>query len=357
MDQEEFIKRLLDDKGRMRVPGGLLTTKGMQDYVGSVPAITGMLFFKDAHLPEVREAICDCFEEYEAIAKEHLTWLWRDEPPEGPDKYAYAKAPSIRKMMKALHEDHLVSYCYISGEKPHDAGEWEFQVLGRRAWQARMSRTGTSYLRFAVPLSYVEEHPTAFQAMFVSFARKLKVLHGYGGHSLVLSAVRAHDNEPFEAYMADKQLSLDIGQPMRAAKKAFTGIKTVSWLTAINYEMVKRVDGLSAIRSELPMNWFALYDYGDGIVIQAGREPVAAPTDAPKPALLVLPDMLLKDVRMPEMASPHDNSVHGEPRITGYLAEQWLKRLDVPDDQLLEYKAKLLKEPKLTKETTLPDRL
>jgi hypothetical protein len=341
----------------MRIPGGLLTRKGQQDYVGSVPAITGMLFFKDAHLPEVRDAICACFEEYEAIAKEHLTWLWRDEPPEGPDKYAYAKAPPMRKMMQRMKENDGVGFYYTSGEKPHGAGEWEFQVNGWRAWEAKMPRYGACHLRFSLPLLYVEEHPTAFQAMFVGFARRLKALHGYGGYSLVLSAVRSSDNEPFEAYMSDKLFGLDIGQPMYAADKAFTGIKTVSWLTAINYEMVKQLDGLSAIRSELPMNWFALYDYGEGIVIQAGPKPEAAPTDTPKPALLVLPDMLLKDVRMPEIEALHHNSKDGEPRITGWLAEQWLKRLDVPEDELLEYKAKLLKEPKLTKESTLPDRL
>jgi len=63
--------------------------QGPQGYVGTVSAVTGTLFFNCAHLPEMREAICACFDEYEAIAGHHLTWLWRAEPPEGPDKIAY----------------------------------------------------------------------------------------------------------------------------------------------------------------------------------------------------------------------------------------------------------------------------
>ena len=55
----------------------------------------------------------------------------------------------------------------------------------------------------------------------------------------------------------------------------------------------EKIGGLSAIRSELPMDWFALYDYGAGLVIQAGPKPEAAPADQPKPARLVL----LGDVR------------------------------------------------------------
>lgn len=350
------IQLMREHPEKMRVLGGLLTKQGPQDYVGSVPAITGTLFFNDAHIPDVREALCACFDEYETIAKEHLTWLWRAEPPEGPDKFAYAKAPPMRSMVKRMNENDLVSFAYISGKQPHEAGDWEFKVFGRRGWEAKMVVRGTSALRFSMPLLYVEENPTAFQAMFLSFARRLKAIHGYGGHGLVLSAVRMSDNQPFEAYLANMLNGLDVGHPVGGATHAHEGIKTVSWLTAVNYEMVEKVGGLSAIRSELPMNWFALYDYGAGLVIQAGPKPEAAPADQPKPARLVLPNMVFKEVRTSKV-SLHYASKEGEPRIIGWGAEQWLKRFDVDDGELMAYKARLLNEPKLTTTTTLPDRL
>jgi hypothetical protein len=350
------IQLMREHPEKMRIPGGLLTKQGPHDYVGGVPAITGTLFFKDAHLPEVREAICICFDEYEAIAKAHLSWLWRAEPPEGPDKTAYAKVKPMRDMMKRMDEDDLVSFIYISGKEPYDAGDWEFQVFGRRGWEAKMVVRGTSALRFSMPLLYVEENPTAFQAMFVNFAKRLKAIHGYGGHGLVLSAAREEDNQPFEAFLADKLNGLDVGEPVGASRTAQEGIKTVSWLTAVNYEMAEKIGGLSAIRSELPMDWFALYDYGAGLVVQAGPKPEAAPTDQPKPARLVLPNMLFKEVRAPKV-SLHYASKEGEPRLVGWGAEQWLKRFDVEEDELMAYKARLLDEPKLISDTTLPDRL
>lgn len=342
---------------KMRIPGSLLTKQGPQDYVGSVPAITGTLFFVDAHLPDVREAICTCFDDYEAIAKSHLTWLWREEPPEGPDQIAYSKAKPMRDMMNGLDEDDLVSFTYTSGAQPHDAGEWEFDVSGMRGWEAKMVVRGTSALRFSMPLLYVEENPTAFQGMFVRFARRLKAIHGYGGHGLVLSAVRINDNQPFEAFLADKLNGLDVGHPVGGATHAHEGIKTVSWLTAIDQNLLKLVGGINAIRSELPMDWFALYDYGGGLVIQAGPTPEAAPVDVdPRPARLVLPNAILRPLRSPKV-SLHYASRNGEPRIIGWAAEQWLKRFDIPKEELLTYKAKLLNEPRLTIETTLPERL
>ena len=351
------IQLMRDHPEKMRVPGGLLTKQGPQDYVGSVPAITGTLFFNDAHTPEVREAICACFDEYEAIAKQHLTWLWRAEPPEGPDKFAYSKAPTLHQMMKRMDDGDLVAFTYTSGKQPHDSGDWEFDVFGRRGWEAKMVVRGTSALRFSMPLLYVEENPTAFHAMFVSFAKRLKAIHGYGGHGLVLSAVRISDNQPFEAFLADKLNGLDVGHPVAGATHAHEGIKTVSWLTAVNHEIVEQIGGLSTIRAELPMDWFALYDYGSGIVIQAGPKPEAAPVDTdPKPARLVLPNMLFKEVRALKI-SLHYASKNGEPRLIGWGAEQWLKRLDIEDHELMAYKSKLLDEPKLTEFTTLPNRL
>jgi hypothetical protein len=246
----------------------------------------------------------------------------------------------MRKMVRSLGENDLVGFTYISGEKPHDAGDWEFDVSGMRRWEAEMVVRGTSALRFSMPLLYVEQHPTAFQALFVSFARRLKAVHGYGGHGLVLSAVRLNDNQPFEAYFSQMLHGLDVGHPVAGASHAHEGIKTVSWLTAINWEMVEKIGGLSVIRSELPGQWFALYDYGAGVVIQAGPKPEAAPTDEPKPARLVLPNMLLKPLRT-QKVKLHYASKDGEPRIIGWGAQQWLQRFDVPEENILAYKAKL----------------
>jgi hypothetical protein len=68
--------------------------------------------------------------------------------------------------------------------------------------------------------------------------------------------------------------------------------------------------------------------------------------DVPLPARLVLPNMLLRPVRTPTVRLQFASS-ESEPRLIGEAAEQWLTRFDVPPDQLMAYKAKLLDEPKL----------
>lgn len=361
-NMDTFMAEWEKNHGHLEMPGALLMKYGPEDYVGATIAVRGTLYFKGSHTPEVREALCKCFDVYQAIAKHHLKWLWRDEPPSGPNKFAFPKAPELRAMVKKMDEDHNFGFTYTGGEKAHDASPWLFSTFGRPAWEARLGTRGPDSLIFSVPREVIDENPTLFQKLFVEFCGLLRAEHGHGGFALNLSAVRVEPNEPTEAFMVPKMAGLDAGSghligglPGRDVEHHLV---TVGWLTAINQAMVEKVGGLFTLRSELPASWFAKYDYGSGIVIQAGPEPEIAPVELdPKPSIYVLPAMALKEVRLMADLSLHYGSKDGEPRLTGLAAKEWLTRFDVPDEELMHYKTKLLNEPKLTKETTLPGAL
>jgi hypothetical protein len=344
------------------LPGAMLMKYGPEKYVGATLAVRGTLYFHGSHTDAVRAAICECFDLYESIAKDHLTWLWREEPPEGPDKYAYPKAKPMWEMLKRMTKNDCVSFAYIGGEKPHDASPWLFWVSGLREWEVKQGDNGLDSLQFSVSRKFLEEHPAEFQTLFVAFARLLKAEHGHAGFAFNLSIVRKHENESTEAVMASKMAGLDAGSAVLVAGRHKIGIanhiKTVGWLTAINTSIVDAVGGMSTLRSELPRDWFAQYDYGKGIVIQAGPEPEVAPVELnAKPAIYVLPNMALRKIRIEKIESLHQGSVNGEPRLSGTAAERWLQRFDIRDSELLAYQAKLLTEPRLTPETTLPGAL
>ncbi len=359
---DEFMAEWAKTHDHGVMPGAMLMKHGPEDYVGATICVRGVLYFKGSHTPEVREALCKCFDAYQAVAKDHLAWLWREEPSDGPDKYAYAKAPSMRAMVKKMDEEDRFSFAYVGGEKPHDASPWLFHASGLRAWQAKLGWKGLDTLLFSFPREVVEKNPTLFQKLFVDFARLLKIEHGHGGFALNLSLTRREPNEPTEAFMASKMAGLDAGSMGLIGSWHEEGIDdhivNVGWLTAINKAMLDKVGGLDRLRSELPADWFAKYDYGNGLVIQAGPEPEIAPTELDaKPAIYVLPAMALKDVRLQDNDDLHFGSKDGEPRLTGLTAKQWLRRFEVPEGELMRYKTKLLSEPKLNKENTLPDAL
>ena len=68
----------------------------------------------------------------------------------------------------------------------------------------------------------------------------------------------------------------------------------------------------------------------------------------------MLAAMTLREVRLMADLSLHYGSKDGGPRLAGLAAKEWLSRFDVPDEDLIHYKAKLLGEPKLTDATVLP---
>lgn len=340
----------------VEVPGGLCTRRGPLDYVGCVTAISGTLFFKDAHTPAVREAISDCFDEYVFRASPEFTWLFREDPPEGSTGQApFEGSAQLTKMLEALEPNNPVSFHYTSGKKERDAGPWEFHVIGQPAWRAATGRWGLCGLRFSVPLSFVNQYPDAFRDLFVRCAQHLRATHGYAGHSLVLSPLRYEENQTFETVVASKFRGFDAGGLVAGAASAHLGIKSVGWLTAINSSYLEklRVD-LSEV---LPEQWFGIHDYDAGVVIQAGPWPEAAPVDEPLPARLVLPDMLLQPLRTPQPRLHYASADPSELRLIGPAATQWIARLDVPVEQLAEYRARLLDEPKLPEPPPPPIKL
>lgn len=356
----DLAEELAKQPKLLEMPGNLLMKGGPEDYIGAVLCVRGTLYFREAHTPQVREVLCQCFDEFKQVAEPNLTWLWRESPPKGKPLIAYKGVKPLREMMLEMDEDDHLSFSYTNGKNAHDAGDWLFDIYGKRGWQAKMG-DGLSVLEFSVPLLYQEKNPLIFQQFFMSFARRLNPEQGYAGLALNLSPTRRDDNEPTEAFMAQRMPSLDVGTAaLLANRPAFkqTKIKTVSWLTLLDHDRLEQVGGLEALRLQLPSSHFAFYDYDAGVVIQSGAHPSGGDGEDPKPAAYVLLNHALKSIRYETLGSLHGGSHDGELRLVGWSADQWLKRLDVDDDDLPGWQDKLLKnEPYLDTANTLPGRL
>ncbi|EOD9096255.1 TPA: type VI immunity family protein, partial [Pseudomonas aeruginosa] len=162
MEQEfNLADELAKQPNVLEIPGNLLMKGGPQDYIGAVLCLRGTLYFKEAHTPLVREALCQCFDDFKRLAEPHLTWLWREEPPEGKPLTAYGDAKPLREMLASMDEDYPLSFYYTSGKQSNDAGAWYFEFFGQAAWESKMG-DDLSVLEFSVPLLYQEQNPLGF---------------------------------------------------------------------------------------------------------------------------------------------------------------------------------------------------
>ncbi|MFG6665740.1 type VI immunity family protein [Halomonas sp. HNIBRBA4712] len=357
----DLAEELSKQSGLLEIPGNLLMKGGPEDYIGAVICLRGTLYFKNAHTPEVREALCQCFDAFKRLAEPNLTWLWREEPPEGSPLTPYAEARSLREMLSHMNENYPLSFYYTSGEQPNDASDWYFDVFGQAAWEAKIGYD-TSAVEFSVPLLYHEQHSLDFMRLFQYCARLLDAEHGHAGHAFNLSVTNLGENEPTEAFMAERMPGLDAGTAgLLANRPEFkqNKIKTVSWLTLLNQARLEAAGGLKSLQDQLPDSHFAFYAAGSGVVIQSGAYPyIAGDAEGAKPAPYVLLNHLLKSIRCETVGDLHGGSRHGELRLTGWAADQWLKRLDVDEQEIPAWRTRLLEqEPRLDSSNSLPERL
>lgn len=358
LSPQEYVDVLRANPEKMSFPGAMLTRGGPKPYIGAMIAITGTLYFRNGYTEHRRSAIRECFTAYAELAHSQLRWLWRDEPLCGPPCQAYGESRSLEVLLGSLNENSTVNFQYSSGQNREDASPYTFYVNARPAWKAK-KKPSVDVLRFSLPYLYVVEQPTVFQKLFVDFASRLQALHGHGGFGFVLSPSEWDVNEPTEAMLAPMAAGVDVGEPLFMSSMLRPNtMKSVSWLTAINKEMLGAIGGLPALRSELPSDWFALYDYGNGVVIQAGNEPdvVATSLDA-KPPLYVLPNVLIKSFRSTEHMLHIAGSNFGEPRLHAIAGDAWMERFDIPRESLPYYKARLLAVPPLKTTHVLDRRL
>ncbi|MGU7774003.1 type VI immunity family protein [Burkholderia sp. MR1-5-21] len=362
MTDKAFIEYAKAHQHEALIPGGALEPTAKRDYVGAAVVVRGALFFRNAADPAVRNAIAQCYEQYREIAKDKLKWLWQD--GKEPVKL---KGGNLPASIFTTQSDKAALTAYVtSGDNAADAGFWHFQVFGQQRWREERPHAGLNTLTFSTSLLYVAENPAAFQKLFVDFARRLNAVSGYAGYAVNLSLAKTAENVPTEYQLAKQMIALDVGEPLLQAARLRNGIKTVGWLTALNAELLGKAGGLNMLRNELPPNWYALYDLNGGVVIQAGRRPesgssVEGDEDGPPvpPANYVILNAAVKAVRVPTVWQLQVGQAGSASPFFATTAESddWLRRYDVPDEQLVEYKAKLLQTPALEGEYTLPDRL
>lgn len=151
---------------------------------------------------------------------------------------------------------------------------------------------------------------------------------------------------------------IDVGDPMRSnVRKLYTKIKTVDWLNALDAELVRAVGGTSSLA--LPPNWFARQPLRDGgLIIQAGVAPMSGVSNgtgipvAP-PAAYVLLNHALRQIVADTLDTLQDGTLDSTAPLlnTVVATEAWLRRFNVPDDQINGYWVELHKTPKLSPST------
>ncbi|MBR8082496.1 DUF3396 domain-containing protein [Burkholderia vietnamiensis] len=351
------------------MPYGLYEPPHRKGITGAALVVRGVLYFRNGSSPEVRKALVNCFEQYSAMIEEYhhasevaaglepsktgpLRWLYA----EGEDPTAYDPS-GFERLAKSVPPNETMAVAMTSADHKLATGFYDFTVFALSDWKAERKR-GLDGVSFTVPRAFLVHRPARFQAMFNAFAQALPTVHGHAGFAVNVPPMGRRPNEASEYFYARRfGPGIDVGDPMRSnVRKLYTRIKTVDWLNALDAELVREVGGASSLA--LPPDWFIREPLGDGgLIIQAGAAPETGISDGPgKPVLPPAAYVILNQALRPIVADTIDTLQDGTldstaPLLSTVVAtEGWLRRFDVPEDQINAWWVELHKTPKVTDE-------
>ncbi|WP_186197583.1 DUF3396 domain-containing protein [Burkholderia gladioli] len=351
------------------MPYGLYEPPHRKGITGAALVVRGVLYFRNGSSPEVRKALVSCFEQYSAVIEEYhhasevaagqepsktgpLRWLYA----EGEDPTAYDPS-GFERLAKSVPPNETLAVAMTSADHKLATGFYDFTVFALSDWKAERKR-GLDGVSFTVPRAFLVHRPARFQAMFNAFAQALPTVHGHAGFAVNVPPMGRRPNEASEYFYARRfGPGIDVGDPMRSnVRKLYTTIKTVDWLNALDAELVREVGGASSLA--LPPDWFIREPLGDGgLIIQAGAAPETGISDGPgKPVLPPAAYVILNQALRPIVADTIDTLQDGTldstaPLLSTVVAtEGWLRRFDVPEDQINAWWVELHKTPKVTDE-------
>ncbi|KMY85871.1 Phage protein [Candidatus Paraburkholderia calva] len=169
--------------------------------------------------------------------------------------------------------------------------------------------------------------------------------------------MRRQPNEASEYFYARRfGPGIDVGDPMRSnIRKLYTKIKTVDWLNALDAELVHEIGGPSSLA--LPPDWFIREPLRNGgLIIQAGAVPETGTADGPGKPILPQPSTCCSIRRCARSWRTHSTPCRtGRSTVALFLStvvatEGWLRRFNVPENQINTWWVELHKTPKVTDE-------
>ncbi|CAJ9723744.1 gp30 [Burkholderia pseudomallei] len=206
---------------------------------------------------------------------------------------------------------------------------------------------------FTVPRAFLEQRPGVFQALFAGFCEALPTVSGHAGFAVNVPPMGREPNEASEYFYARRYgPGIDVGDPMGVSTVDLVGkIKTVDWLVALDGDLVRTAGGAASLT--LPPDWYVRQPLRDGgLIIQAGAAPQSGVSAGPGKPPLPPPAYVLLDAALrPIIAETMDILQSGTldstaPMLNTTIAtEAWLKRFDVPPDQMTEQWRELHKTP------------
>ncbi|MDY6994779.1 MAG: DUF3396 domain-containing protein [Pseudomonadota bacterium] len=287
-------------------------------------ALIATLYIEKGHTLQKREAIADCFQEYRSRVGEHL--IWAHSGKKGFQKLNEANIDDPNQWLRRSDWDIRSGWEFFwhGGEQKDAASHFRMRGFGARKKDSEL-HNALSFLNVCLPLTWFADHLGGLPSTLLHWCQKLDPIQGYAGIGIVDSPNRflSPRYEGMIYTMAKRYPGLEIDYPLNHSLWLKNGIKGGNWLTLLGEHWLNQLGG-SRILTEKLGEAFKIYEYNNGIMIQAGDKPELGavnrklyPRHYPKLA------KILKPIRIKEHPGVHSTGPFDKEEF-----EAWLARFD-----------------------------
>jgi hypothetical protein len=252
--------RETDDKGRVVLRVGLVAT----------------WYFHDGYTLEKRQAVADCYDEYQESFGERLRWrvvqggVFSGARGKRRNHRGYLLRPSF-----GGPKSKSWAFLFHGGELKEDASDFLIAGFGRSRLECEMDNCYISYLTIALPLSLLTSRTTDFPELILRWSRRLRPFHGYGGVGILTSVDSAtaqwHRGSIYA--LAQRFPGLEVDDPGFNSFYIQESIKGGNWVTVLSDHWVGKLGGVEKMRQQLAGPQFRIDEYPGGVTILAGSTP------------------------------------------------------------------------------------
>lgn len=262
------------------------------------------------------------------------------------------KAPDFADQVKSVVADDALVVQYTSADHKLATGFYEFAVFTVADWAAKLGR-GMDTIDFTVPRAFLDQRPGVFQALFAAFCEAPPTVSGHAGFGVNVPPMGRSPNEASEYYFAPALRTRNRRGRPDGHEHGRPGRENQDGGLARCARRRPRARRRRGVVAHAPPDWYVRQPLnGDGLIVQAGATPLSGMSAGPgKPPLPPPAYVLLNAALRPIVAEKMDILQRGTPDSnapmlnTTVATKVWLKRFDLPDDEVTSQWRELHKTP------------
>lgn len=284
------------------------------------------VFFKDGHLPEVRQKMVECVDRYYAEFKPYLKKTLTP-------KWVGITEKNYQKKRQAILDsspEEIFSWYLGSEATDYHAPEYEILIMGKRIFR---NDTDRSVIKLVFPFSLLKESDgkERYQSWLMWLCNTFSVESGYAGLSFILP-YEFHRMFPYEYKLAQRFPGVMVDSiGTLDGRVVVNNLKSVCWYTILGNSWVDKLGGAEKLAHRLKKTpEIELLPYNHGLILKAGALPpgLGETQTEELPPLLVKVNQIIKPVRFDGTRSLHFYSEHENFQFDDESSSKWYRRFD-----------------------------